>query len=86
MFDISPKKCLVVYSTSLFAQSIFNLNVDNSATCGITIFLLSENRITKTRRYNFDPLQPHFYIVKLGFTGYVLFFLFLLKNIDCGTR
>ena len=26
--------------------------------------------ITKTRLYNFDPLQPHFYIVKLGSTGY----------------
>ena len=25
--------------------------------------------ITKTRLYNFDPLEPHFYIVKLGFTG-----------------
>ena len=25
--------------------------------------------ITKTRLYNFDPLKPHFYIVKLGFTG-----------------
>ena len=25
--------------------------------------------ITKTRQYNFDPLKPHFYIVKLGFTG-----------------
>ena len=24
------------------------------------------------------------YIVKLGFTGYTLFFLFLLKNRDCG--
>ena len=24
--------------------------------------------ITKPRLYNFDPLQPHFYIVKLGFT------------------
>ena len=41
--------------------------------------------ITKTRLYNFDPLKPHFYIVKLGFTGvYTLFLLFLLKNIDCG--
>ena len=40
----------------------------------------------KTRLYNFDPLKPHFYIAKLGFTGlgYTLFFLFLLKNIDCG--
>ena len=25
--------------------------------------------ITKTRLYNVDPLKPHFYIVKLGFTG-----------------
>ena len=40
--------------------------------------------IMKTCLYNFDPLKPHFYIVKLGFTGYTLFFLFLLKNVDCG--
>ena len=33
---------------------------------------------------NFDPLKPHFYIVKLGFTGVFIIFLFLLKNIDCG--
>ena len=39
---------------------------------------------TKTCLYNFDPLKPHFYIVKLGFTGVYIFFLFLLKNIDCG--
>ena len=32
----------------------------------------------------FDPLKPHFYIVKLGFTGVYIIFLFLLKNIDCG--
>ena len=47
--------------------------------CGISGYL-----ITKTYLYNFDPLKPHFYIVKLGFTGYTLFFLFLLRNIDCG--
>ena len=40
--------------------------------------------ITKTCLYNSDPLKPHFYIVKLGLEGYTLFFLFLLKNIDCG--
>ena len=48
--------------------------------------LVFKTSITKTCLYNFDPLKPHFYIVKLGFTGYTLFFLFLLKNIDCGTR
>ena len=40
--------------------------------------------ITKTYLYNFDPLKPRFYIVKLGFIGYTLIFLFPLKNIDCG--
>ena len=40
--------------------------------------------VTKTYLYNFDPLKPHFYIVKLGFTGVHIIFLFLLKNIDCG--
>ena len=31
--------------------------------------------ITKTYLYYFDPLKPHFYIVKLGFTGVYIFFL-----------
>ena len=39
--------------------------------------------ITKTRLYNFDPLKPHFYIVKLGFRVVYIIFLILLKNIDC---
>ena len=30
------------------------------------------------------PLNPTFMIVKLGSTGYTLFLLFQLKNIDCG--
>ena len=30
------------------------------------------------------PLKPNFYIVKLGFAGVYLFFLFLVQNIDCG--
>ena len=37
--------------------------------------------ITKTCLYNFNPLKPHFYIVKQGYT---LFFLFQLKNINRG--
>ena len=40
--------------------------------------------ITKTRRYNLDPLKPHFYIVKLGFTGVYIIFLISARNIDCG--
>ena len=30
------------------------------------------------------PITPHFYIVKLGFTGVYIIFLFLLLYINCG--
>ena len=39
--------------------------------------------ITKTYLYNFDPLKPHFYIVKLGFTGVYIIFVISAQNIDC---
>ena len=44
-------------------------------------FLLT---ITKTWLYNFDPLKPHFYIVKPGFTGVYIIFLISAQNIDWG--
>ena len=50
-------------------------------------FMLSKQKleyITKTCLYNFDPLKPHFYIVKLGFTGVCIIFLVSAQNIDCG--
>ena len=40
--------------------------------------------ITKTYLYNYDPLKPHFYIVKLGFTGVYIIFLISAQTIDCG--
>ena len=37
--------------------------------------------MTKTCLYKFDPLKPHKYIAKLGFTGvYIIFFLISLKT------
>ena len=36
--------------------------------------------ITKTCLYTFDPLKPHFYIVKLGFTGVYIIFLISAKG------
>ena len=36
--------------------------------------------ITKTYLYSFDPLKPHFYIVKLGFTGIYIIFLISAQN------
>ena len=40
--------------------------------------------ITKTCLYNFDPFKPHFYIVKLGFTGVYIIFLISAQNVDSG--
>ena len=40
--------------------------------------------ITKTYLYYFDPLKPHFYTVKLGFTRVYIIFLISAQNIDCG--
>ena len=40
--------------------------------------------IGKTCPCNVYPLEPQFYIAKLGYAGVYLFFLFLLQNIDCG--
>ena len=54
---------------------------DNLKEMSESIFLES---ITKTYLYNFDPLKPHFYIVKLGFTGVYIIFLISAQNIDCG--
>ena len=33
---------------------------------------------------NVYTITPHFYIVKLGFTGVYIFFLILFSDIDCG--
>ena len=40
-----------------------------------TMIYFGNSSITKTCLYNFDPLKPHFYIVKLGFTGVYIIFL-----------
>ena len=47
---------------------------------------IAKEYITKTYLYNFEPLKPHFYIVKLGFTGVYIIFLISAQNIDYGTR
>ena len=40
--------------------------------------------IRKTCPFNVYPLEPHFYMAKLGYAGVNLIFLILLQNIDCG--
>ena len=62
-----PAKCSVFspYNDVISECSIF------SSIYGLYI------TITKTCLYNFDPLKPHFYIVKLGFT--VVYIIFLIS-------
>ena len=46
-------------------------------------FFLFHWCIMKTCLYNVYPLKPHFYIVKLEFTGVYIIFLISAQNIDC---
>ena len=69
--------------TGIFKIIVLTLYVLITTTASDILILYCQS-ITKTYLYNFDPLKPHFHIVKLGFSGYALFFLFLLKNIDSG--
>ena len=47
-------------------------------------YLKVNSSIMKPCLYKVDPLKPHFYIVKLGFTGVYIIFLISAQNIDCG--
>ena len=40
----------------------------------------SVSNITKTFLCNTDPIKPHFYIVKLGFTGVYIFFSYFCSK------
>ena len=74
---------LLLILTELFAHQLekshrFFLSVHDSmpvSTIEICLQFCSPKYITKTYLYNFDPLKPHFYIVKLGFTGVYISFL-----------
>ena len=46
--------------------------------------IFSMINITETYLYNIDTLKPHFYIVKLEFTGVYIIFLISAQNLDCG--
>ena len=40
----------------------------------------------KTYLYNFDPLKPHFYMVKRGFTGAYIIFLISAQAVLMSTH
>ena len=77
VFADTLKLCPVVFRPQGLVGLEFNGPVN-------TIYDMSSRAnvraITKTRLYNFDPLKPHFYIIKLGFTGVYIIFLILLNE------
>ena len=60
------------------SQNIAFHNTNRKSKLTITV------HISKTYLYKFDPLKPHFYTVKLGFTGVYIIFHISAQNIDCG--
>ena len=46
----------------------------------------SKDCIMKTSPCNEDPITPHFYTVKLGFTGVYIFSYFCSKTLIVGTH
>ena len=64
-----------------FGSHLFVKWVLSVVVCLLFLFVSS---ITKTCLYNFEPLKPHFYIIKLRFTGVYIIFLISAQNIDCG--
>ena len=83
---------LIVYNFALLVVDLFqkmtlpglhmfpqNSSIESFSSVKYTMYI-----ITKTCLYNFDPLKPHFYIVKLGFTGVYIIFLISAENIDYG--
>ena len=82
MMNNSGVQKLPPFCLGVGVEEELHLKVNNCSFWGKSIS--HKSCITKTYLYNFYPLKPHFHIVKLGFTGVYIIFLFLLKNIDCG--
>ena len=65
-------------------ETIFFVSLENKDKGTWYKMYWSDQFIRKTCPCKVYPLEPHFYIAKLGYVGVYLFFLFLLQNIDCG--
>ena len=79
----SEKKSLYIARAS-FHNAFCICTLHSKSTAAKVLLEQSNNLIRKTCPCNVYPLEPHFYVAKLGYAGVYLFFLFLLQNIDCG--
>ena len=65
-------KCLLLYHSN--APSVYTFHAVELFKEKVFTFQLHKHAYI-----NFDPFKPHFYIVKLGFTGVYIIFLIFLK-------
>ena len=65
---------LLLFEPSLWYDVIFHYHAFGFLFSTVLIGCISDH-ITKTCLYNFNPLKPHFYTVKLRFTGVYIIFL-----------
>ena len=67
---------------------LFYLYTDRSKTMVLVLFFpVGLCGCYTSRQHTYiilTPLKPHFYIVKLEFTGLYIIFLISAQNIDCG--
>ena len=78
------RRVFVMSSQHYFGIKDFYHSCQTAQMFALVLIITVLRNITKTCLYNFDPLKPHFYIVKLGFTGVYITFLISVQNIDCG--
>ena len=71
----NKKKCYIDRYEFRYIHFSYLINLNKAK-----VLRIKPVNITKTCLYNFDPLKPHVYIVKLGFTGVYIIFLILLKT------
>ena len=81
--NLSAEKfsCSAIFSKKEF-RIVSNLRLlRGQISCSAELSMKKVLYIKKTCLYNFDPLKPHFYIVKLGFTGvYIIFVISAQKH------
>ena len=66
---------------ALFPTEKCGYFLHGNISCGNCDYSHNMLSITVTCLYNFDSLKPHFYTVKLGFTGvYIIFLIFAQKH------
>ena len=58
-----------------YRTAVIKFLMKSSGDLSFKVYPYLADIITKTCLYNFDPLKPHFYTAKLGFTGVDIIFL-----------